>query len=226
LRLTFWASLKWTILFFVVIESVGLVGSLLYFALKLAHSNATLGPPTLGEVALELALRFAMVGLLLFAFVSLSDVSHLPSTITRQSALLTARAVWSSCLAAIALYALVGEKTPRSARQGWHLSAWSLATVALGTVITALFFRRRILHLANLKLRSDPHDPKALNQWRRATIASIVLAMSIGLYGFSLRMSGNARTIEWSFFFAAIALLFLWRPQFNAAANNSGLSSD
>jgi hypothetical protein len=67
--------------------------------------------------------------------------------------------------------------------------------------------------LTNQKLRRDPHDPNGLGQWRALTILSMVLAMSIGVYGLILRMRGDARTVAWPFFFASVALLFLWRPR-------------
>lgn len=212
MRLTLWTFLKWVSLFFLVVESLGLAGSLLNLGLKLAHPNAALGHPTWGDAALELTLRFALVGLVLSAYFYLRDVSRLPPIATRESVLLTTRAVQSGCLAAVALYALVGEKPARLADQGLLLSAWSLFAAALGTVITGLFLRRRILHLANERLRRDPHDPEALSQWRRVTIMSLVLAMSIALYGFALRMSGKARIVESAFFLASVGLLFLWRP--------------
>jgi hypothetical protein len=217
---TFRVFLKWAALFFLVVESLGLIASLLDLALKIAPWNQALSHASWGEPALELTLRFAIVGLLLSAYLRLRNVSQLPLTITRQSALLTTRAVQSILLATIALYALVAERKTGHADLVPFLSAWSLSALALGTVITSLILRRRLLFLANEKLRRDPQDANGLGQWRKVTILSMVLAMSIGMYGFMLRMMGNARTVAWPFFFASVALLFLWRPHLDDGSSS------
>ncbi len=206
------AFLKWTALFFLVIESLGLIASFLDLYLKLAHWNEALSRRSWGETTLELTLRLAIVGLILSTYLHLRKVSQLSLTITRQSALQTTRAAQSALLAAIALYALTAERITGNIDREPFLSAWSVSAYALGTVITSLFLRRRFLLLANEELRRDPHNEKGLSRWRMATIVSMALAMSIGLYGFMLRMMGYARTVEWPFFFVSVALLLLWRP--------------
>ena len=85
--------LKWTALFFLVVESLGLIASLLEVALKIAHWNETFSRVSWGETALEPTLRLAIVGLILSAYLHLRSVSRLPLTITRQSALLEFSAV-------------------------------------------------------------------------------------------------------------------------------------
>jgi hypothetical protein len=180
--------------------------------LKIAHWNDALNRASWGETALELTLRLAIVGSVLSTYLYLRKLSRLPLTITRQSALLTARAVQGALLAAIALYAFAGEEITEHFDQVPLLSVWSVSALALGTVITTLIFRRRSLLRANDELRRDPHDANGLGRWRKATIASMVLAMSIGSYGFMLRMMGYARTVEWPFFFVSVAMLILWRP--------------
>jgi hypothetical protein len=212
LRLTLRVFLKWTALFFLVVESLVLVSSLLGLALKIAHWNDALSRASWEKSPLELTLRFAIVGLILFTYLRLRNLSQLPLIITRQSALLTTRAVQSVLLACIALYALTAERMAGNTAPAPLLSAWSLSALALGTVISSLILRRRLLFLANEKLRRDPQDANGLSQWQRATILSMVLAMSIGTYGLMLRMMGNARTVAWPFFFVSVALLFLWRP--------------
>lgn len=218
--MTFRVILKWTALFFLVVESLSLIGSLLVLALKMAHRNEALGRAWWGEPALESSLRFAIVGLILSAYLHLENVSKLPLTITRQSALLSSRAVRSILLAVIAVYALVAERRTGHANMAPLLPAWGLSVLALGTVITILILRKRLLFLANEKLRRDPQDADGLGQWRRVTMLSMVLAHSIGIYGFILRMSGCARTVAWPFFFASVALLLLWRPQLDAGTRS------
>lgn len=206
------AFLKWTALFFLVIESLGLIASFLELYLKPAHWNQALSRASWGATTLELILRSVIVGFILSAYLHLKSVSQLPLTITRQSALLTARAVQSVLLAAIALYALAAERMTGNMGRDAFISAWNLAALAVGTVITTLIVRRRFLLLANEELRRDPHNEKGLNRWRMATIISLVLAMSIGSYGFLLRTMSYTQTVEWSFFFVSAALLLLWRP--------------
>jgi len=212
MRLTLRVFLRWVTLFFLVLESLSLIASLLKFALKIAHWNEAFGRAPWAEPVLELTLRFTIVGLILSAYLRLRSISQFPLIITRQSALLTTRAVQSILLASIALCALVAERTTGHADQVQLLNAWSLSAFALGTVVVGLILRRRLLFAANEKLRRDRNDASALGRWRMVTIQNMVLAMSIGLYGFTLRMMGSARTVAWPFFVASVALLFLWRP--------------
>jgi hypothetical protein len=215
--LTLRAILKWAALFFLVVEALGLIASLLGLGLKITHWNEALSRASWGETALELTLRFAIVGSILSAYLRLREVSQLPLTITRQSALLTTRAIQSILLATIALYALVAEKISGLAQPAPLLSVWGLFALALGTVISGLILRRRFLFFANEKLRHDPHDVDGLGRWRMVTILSMFLAMSIGTYGFFLRMGGDPRTV------ASVALLFLWRPHLDGGKDVSRL---
>ena len=212
--------LKWIVLFFLALESLGLIASTLGVVLKIAYPNEAHGN-SLGQITLELALRIAVVVFILLAYLYLRKVSHLPLIITRQSALLTTRAVQSILIASIALYALEAERIAGLETGILPIRAWSLIIVALGTVISTVILRKRFLHLANEELRLDPHDVRALSQWRKITMMSMVLAMSIGLYGFILRMMGNSQFVEWLFFFSSVGLLFLWRPRLGDATSSS-----
>ncbi|HEX2776559.1 MAG TPA: hypothetical protein VHN10_07975 [Candidatus Acidoferrales bacterium] len=203
--------LKWTVLIFLVLESLPLIGSLLVLASKVGHWNATFNRVSWGQLALELTLRFAIMGSILSAYLRLENLSQLPLAITRQSALLATGIAQSILLAIITLYALVAERITGRAALTPLLSAWSLSILALGTVIAGLILRKRLLYLANEELRRDPHDANGLSRWRRVTILSMILAASIGTYGFILRVRGDARSLAWPFFFASAALLFLWR---------------
>jgi hypothetical protein len=74
--------------------------------------------------------------------------------------------------------------------------------------------------MANEELRRDPQNEKGPSRWRLATVLSMVLAMSIGVYGFMLRMMGYGRTVEWPFFLVSVALLLLWRPHLDEGASS------
>lgn len=203
---------KWVTLFFLILESLGLIAALLKVALKIAYPHEVHVPPLWAEPTLELTLRFAIVGLILSAYLRLRTTSQLPPVITRQSALLTTRAVQSILLATIALCLLTAERTTGHAYQMQILNAWTLSAFALGTVFVGLLLRRRVLSALNEMLLREPNDASALSRWQRFTIQNMVLAMSIGLYGFILRTIGNPRTFAWPFFIASVALLFLWSP--------------
>lgn len=205
--------LKWTVLFFLFLESLPLIGSLLILASKIGHWNEALSRASWGPLALELTVRFAIVGLILSAYLRLENLSQLPLTITRQSALLTTGAVQSILLAIIALYVLVAERMAGRVARAPLLSARSLSALALGSVIAGLILRNRLLGRANDKLRRDPHDANGLSRWQRVTISSMLLAAPIGSYGFILRARGAPRTVAWPFFAGSVALLFLWRTQ-------------
>jgi hypothetical protein len=212
--------LKWTALFFLVVESLALIGSLLALASKIGHWNEALSRMSWGQLTLEFVLRFAIVALILSAYLRLDNLTLLPLTITRQSALLATRAVQSTLLASIARFALEAERITGHVNPVPSISGWSLLALSLGSVVVVLIFRGRLLFLANEKLHRDPNDANALGQWRTVTMLSMVLAMSIGLYGFMLRMMDNARIVAWPFFFTAVELLFLWGPRMDDGSSS------
>jgi hypothetical protein len=212
--------LKWTVLFFLALESLALIASALGLVLKIAYPNEAHGN-SWGQITLELALRIAIVVFILLAYLYLRKVAHLPLIITRQSALLTTRSVQSVLIASIALYALVAEQIAGLGYGTMPFPAWSLGAIALGTVISTIVLRKRFLRLASEELRRNPDDARALSQWRKITIASMVLAMSIGLYGFFLRIIWKSPWFEWLFLFSSVGLLFLWRPHLDEVTSSS-----
>jgi hypothetical protein len=185
---------------------------LLKFALKIVHLKEAFGRAPWAGSVLELALRIAIVGLILSAYLRLRSIPQLPLIITGQSALLTTQAVQSILLATIASCALAAEGTAGQADQMQFLYAWILFAFALATVVVGLMLRRKFLFAVNGKLQCDPNDANGLGRWQVVTIQSMVLAMSIALYGFTLRMVGNTRTVAWPFFVVSVALLFSWGP--------------
>lgn len=204
---------KWVTLFFLIMESLGLIAALLKVALKIAHPHGAFVPPLWTEPTLELTLRFAIVGLILSAYLRLRTTSQLPPVITRQSALLTTRAVQSILLALIALCLLTAEKTASHADHVQISYALTLSAFALATVFVGLLLRRRVLSTLNAMLLHNPNDATALGRWQRFTNQNMVLAMGIGLYGFMLRTIGSPRAVAWPFFIVSVAFLFLWSPR-------------
>ncbi len=119
---------------------------------------------------------------------------------------------------AVFLYAqtaeqIVGKTNPgtRAAPSATLLDGMIFAAGLDGLV--AYYFRRTKLERALDKLRRDQNDQDALKQWRAFTLLSLVLSLSIGLYGFALRFLGASRRVSWSFFLVALVLMLVWRPR-------------
>jgi len=82
--------------------------------------------------------------------------------------------------------------------------------------------RGKFLGPAESALRENPADVNAVARWRKWTITSLILAYSLGIYGFGLAMYG-ARRIEYLLFFAvSVALLLLWTPRLDIPSETQG----
>ena len=89
----------------------------------------------------------------------------------------------------------------------------AFAVVAFSDVGIAMFIRSRKVRASEEKLRTQPNDAGALNQWRVGMIISFVLAEAIGLLGFVLKFIGAEWRISGAFFAVAILLLMAWMPR-------------
>ena len=141
------------------------------------------------------------------------------------------RLIHSIFVVALFLYALTAEQIIGKANVAARNvpSATLLAGMAFLAGLDGLvayYFRRSKLEPALDKLRLDQNDSGALRQWRLATIVSMVLALSIGLYGFALRFLGADRRVAWAFFAAALVLMLLWRPKLELGAHTPGAPAD
>jgi hypothetical protein len=126
-------------------------------------------------------------------------------------------------LVALALYVYTSELV--AGKNGSEISApflYGITILAGLDVLVALYFRRTKLIPAAESLRQDANDAAALRQWRSGTILSMVLVMSIGLYGFVVRFMGAPRPISWLFYGAAFLLLLAWRPNLKVPAELPG----
>jgi hypothetical protein len=93
----------------------------------------------------------------------------------------------------------------------------AFAFAAFSNVGIALFIRSRKVQPSEEKLRTQPNDPGALNQWRVGMIISFVLAETIALLGFVLKFLGVEWKIAGAFFALAIFLMLLWMPRLDVA---------
>ena len=93
----------------------------------------------------------------------------------------------------------------------------AFALVAFSDVGIAMFIRSGKVRASEEKLRAQPNDAGALNQWRVGMIISFVLAETIGLLGFVLKILGVEWKIAGAFFAFAILLMLLWMPRLDVA---------
>lgn len=103
---------------------------------------------------------------------------------------------------------------------------YGMTLVAAFDVLIAYYFRRTKLAPALERLRLDPNDSEALKQWRYSTLVSLVLTLSVGLYGFTLRFLRAPQKVAWSFYLVALILLLIWRPTLALPAEAPGMPRD
>jgi hypothetical protein len=92
------------------------------------------------------------------------------------------------------------------------------AFLAFSDVGIAMFIRSRKVQAPEEKLRIEPNDAAALNQWRIGMISSFVFAETIALLGFVLKFLGAEWKIAGAFFAFAILLMLLWMPRLDLAS--------
>ncbi|MGB8542060.1 MAG: hypothetical protein WCD49_10545 [Candidatus Acidiferrales bacterium] len=124
------------------------------------------------------------------------------------------RTVHFVLLASILLYIWAGEKVIRHNQQvpGRAFST-AFGLFAAATSVAALVVRTKTIQPALDLLQTQPNDTSALNRWRSGSILSYVLAESVVLFGFSLRIFGGTLALSAPFYIAAIVLMIFLRPQ-------------
>jgi heme/copper-type cytochrome/quinol oxidase subunit 3 len=88
-----------------------------------------------------------------------------------------------------------------------------IGVLACFELMIANYFRSKRTIPAMEKLRLEPNDADALKQWRAGIILTLVLVMSVALYGVVLRSLGASRRFAWPFFVVALIFMLMWRPQ-------------
>jgi divalent metal cation (Fe/Co/Zn/Cd) transporter len=96
----------------------------------------------------------------------------------------------------------------------------ALAIVCVADVGIASFLRRQKVHASEEKLRANPEDKAALNEWRTGMILSFVFTECIALFGLVLKVLGEEWRIAGPFFAFAILLMLLWTPKLDVPAAN------
>jgi len=121
----------------------------------------------------------------------------------------------------VLLIALEAELFSGIGQNYWPAFPIAIAVLGILDVNVAYFIRRVKLYPALEKLRKDPNDSDGLKQWRSSTMVSLVLALTIGLYGLVLRFFGAARLVSWPFYLGALILMLMWRPQLDLGGEGS-----
>ena len=89
----------------------------------------------------------------------------------------------------------------------------ALILIGVADGALALGVRAKYFGPAESAARENPADVKVILRWRKATITCLVLAYSLGIYGFALAMYGAQRMEFFIFFGISILLLLLWTPR-------------
>lgn len=116
-------------------------------------------------------------------------------------------------LAALVLYAVAAEQVAGKNHNNLQpLFLYAIVFLAGLVALVGSILHRTKVRAAVDRLGRNPEDTQALTEWRKFTLVCLVFALSVALYGFTLRFLGAPRQIAWSFYLAAAILLLLWRP--------------
>src|SRR5690242_14324966 len=128
-------------------------------------------------------------------------------------------------LAAVVGYIYTAEVLSKPATDLPAIFVLAFSILAAVEVAIAFYLRRKMLPSAFETMRSNPEDAPALGRWRAANVLSMVFALSVALYGFTLRFLGGSRLIAWPFFLASLVLMWLWRPHLEEGTSSAGSSN-
>lgn len=162
---------------------------------------------------MALTVRFAFMGFLLYTFLRLRKSS--PSLIAAGMAanqFRSIRIVHRIMLVGVVLYAFTAERLAMPPSRLSLPMALGLGIVAIVVAAIAFGYRMKLLPSAIEALRRNPQDVQALYRWRQAHIVTMVLLVSVALFGFVLRFMGGSFWVALPFYFASISLLLLWAP--------------
>jgi hypothetical protein len=93
----------------------------------------------------------------------------------------------------------------------------ALAAMDLGVALT---LRARQVRASEERLRNNPGDRRALQQWRVGMITSFAFAETHVLFGFLLKFLGADWKIAGPFFAFGVLLMLLWTPRLDVPAMN------
>jgi hypothetical protein len=124
------------------------------------------------------------------------------------------RTVRIALLVAIILYISMAEVFLRPpAHPLDHTFYGGIAIVAALCSAIAWLARKRMLPPALGTLRTAPNDAPSCARWRTWTIVSDALALSVVLFGFTLRFMGATTAQAAPFYVVGFVLMILWWPR-------------
>jgi len=174
--------------------------------------------------ALALTIRFAVMGFTLFLYLRLKKVYQKPPVVTKlmkNASVRSMRIIHIFLLAAIVMYALVAERLLQPASQVPTQFVEILWFMAALMVVIAFGFRRKLLPSATKTLQGDSSDITALGRWRIANLLSMILAVTVSLFGIVLRVMGGSRLVVWPLFIVSVLLMLLWRPRLDDGSSGA-----
>jgi hypothetical protein len=130
-----------------------------------------------------------------------------------ESALRVTRMIATFMLAYIPIIALVIERLQLSPGTVDRTFFTGICGASLASIAVGFFLRRKFVENTAEALRLNSEDAAALGRWRAGQIISSAFAVSIALYGVSLRMLGAPLAQATPFYALSVALMILWWPQ-------------
>jgi F0F1-type ATP synthase membrane subunit c/vacuolar-type H+-ATPase subunit K len=194
---------------------------------KLANWHETFSDIDWWRIVLQLTIQFATMGFLLFLYLRLKNAPKEQPVVTRtmkSASLRSMRIIHVILLAAIVGYAYMAEIMLRPTEVAPAIFVEGFSIMAVAEVVITFAVRRKLLRSALEGLQRDAGDAKALGQWRKANLFSMVMAVSVSLYGLALRFIGSSRQVAAPFFVAAVILMLLWRPYLDEGISGTNIS--
>jgi hypothetical protein len=124
-----------------------------------------------------------------------------------------ARVIAIPFLATIPLYALAGEWIGSRASLEVAVVRLAFFVVSATTALIAFQLRARWIPAAVDALRRSPNDAGAAQRWYSAQFVSLVIAETIGLFGFALRVLGGSLFESLPFYIVGFGLMLAWFPR-------------
>ena len=131
---------------------------------------------------------------------------------TFQAGLRSMRMIQSIFLFTVFLYPATAEYLHPQAVRLAPVLIYAFVLAAGSNIVIAMVLRQAWLGPAVEALRANAEDAAALVRWRKAQLVSLVMAESVCLIGFALRMIGAPLGRAVPFYVAAIFLMLIFRP--------------
>jgi hypothetical protein len=135
-----------------------------------------------------------------------------------EKTLRTARVLHVALLVMVLLYVDVSYRLSPVQNQISPILVYAISFVCLNVIGVAAFLRRRMIRPSEESLRSNPNDESALKKWRKGVVVSLVMALTIVLFGLELKIMGATWDVASWFFIVGTLLLLAWTPRLNVSA--------